>query len=224
MTEIRTFSALVDDTIARSGRPDRKADIISFARQAMREMQVQASFEKDLVEDQITPTVDPYSYTKPTNFRKMRSVRYGQILDPRGRPRYPKFKMPSRHIEQETLLWYSAGNYLVFKGHEITPIDLAYYTYVKPLAYYADADRPAKFILEDDDWTYLTASTAEEQEAAQALVTNWLLFDWYDTCLEGTMAKLFKTYGDQRAGATFALFERLKNAMRHGESRSGDTE
>lgn len=225
MTEINTFSACIDDASARSGRPDRKTDLISFARAAIRELQVQQFFDRDHVEAQVTAFVEPYIWTKPIGFRQFNYVEYGAIVDPRGQPVSPKFLMPSRLQKEHKsdYYYYAAGNYFVFAGTgaDLMPggslINLSYYSYATAIPYFEVASRPARFILEDNDWTYLTATTDDEKEAARAQVTNWLLENWYDAVLEGALAKLYKTYADERSVSTFALFSQMKKDILRGE-------
>ena len=74
-------------------------------------------------------------------------------------------------------------------------------------------------------WQYLDANgdyidtlgTTLLDEAARALVTNWLIFDWFDLVLEGTLAKIFKINADQRAVSTFALFKSFEKDLLKGE-------
>ena len=43
-----------------------------------------------------------------------------------------------------------------------------------------------------------TEAAPEEQEAARDQVTNWLLTDWYELCIEGGLAKLYNSINDDR--------------------------
>lgn len=224
-TEIKTFSSAVDDAISRAGRPDRKLDIISHIRLTMRECQVLAYFESDRIEDTIVANADPYVYSTPQRFRIMEAVQYPGIIDEQGNPIYADPVSPGRKQREHKYFYYISGASHVFAGHGANAslnasINLSYFSYFAPLPYYDDADRPAKFILEDDAWSYLTATTDDEKEAAQALVTNWLLTRHYDTVIEGTLAKLYKMNDDARAGSTFGLYKLLQTTLLHAESRA----
>lgn len=225
-TEIATMSAAVDAAIQRSGRPDRRADIISYLRQTLREIQSLAYFERDLIEDQLTANADPYTWDVPNGFRMMRTVEYPGLFDPQGHTVYPRYMPPGRHLRGHDVYYYRSGDYYVFAGHgassgSTTSINIAYYRYALPLAYYATvADRPARYFLETESWTYATASTDDEKETARNQVTNWLLFHWYDTVIEGALAKVFKAIGDERAVSTFALYKSLQNTLLQGESKA----
>jgi len=226
-TEVNTFSAAVDDCIARSGRIDRRADIISYLRLSMRESQVLAFFSADLEEDVISSvTADPHIWTRPVVFRQMRSVQYPGLYDAQGVPIFPKFLEPGKIQQRHDHYYYESGDSFVFAGMANgasslnTTINVAYYKYFNPLPYYEAGARPATYDLETLAWTYLTATTAAAQEAARALVTNWMLFKWYDMVLEGALAKLFKAIDDPRQQATYALYKQLQTSLLRGESRA----
>lgn len=209
-TEIGTFSALIDQAVALAGRgkPARQ-QLTSYARSSMREAQADVLFERDLIEDQITATANPHIWTRPANFRTFRTVRYpGEI--------YPKYIVPGRRQFDLDKFYYAASTYFVFKGVEInTSFDIAYYSYFAKLVYFEADNRPARYFADLAKWQYLdgnsifvdTLGSQLLDEAAQALVTNWILFDWFDLVLEGILAKQFKVIGDTRAPSHFALFK-----------------
>lgn len=207
MTEINTFSSAVDDAIQRSGRPDRKADIIAFVRTSIRECQVMRYFRNDMIEDSLIATSDGFVWEYPVNFRILRTVRY-PINNRRGESIYPPEIYPGRLQQGKTHYYYGGPGYYVFAGVGLAAvIDVAYYSTSKKLAFYVQNERPAIYTLETDAWTYLTANTLEEQLAARQSVSNWLLFTYYDLIVEGAMAKVLKVVGDPRSGAAYALYK-----------------
>lgn len=211
MTEINTFSALIDDAVVRTGRPANRADLISFARQSLRECQSLLKAAADLVEDTLIADANPYLWTIPENFRELLAIRYSSIVDDRGQMVYPKHLQPGKSQLEYEYYWYRTGTSMAFAGVEANvTIDVAYLLYSKKLPYYAIADRPATFSLETNSWSYLSATTLPDQQVARDLVTNWILFDWYDLVLEGTCAKLWKIVADPRAGSSFALFKSIQ--------------
>jgi len=110
--------------------------------------------------------------------------------------------------------YYGGPGYYAFAGLDSgSSIDIAYYSFLRKLPYYAVADRPATFSLEDNAWAYLTASTDAEKLIAREAVSNWLLFDYYDTVVEGGLAKVLKVVGDERATATYALYKSYQNDL-----------
>jgi hypothetical protein len=213
MTEINTFSAVVDDAITRSGRPDRKADIIAFVRSSIRECQVKAYFRNDFIEDTLTADAEVFIWSYPQEFRMLRTVRY-PITNMRGEKIYPPEILPGKKQREHTHFYYGGPGYYAFAGLSSgLEIDVAYYKNSKKLPYYESAARPATFSLEADDWTYLTATTDADKLIAREAVSNWLLFNYYDTILEGTLAKLFKVVGDERASSTYALYKSFQNDL-----------
>lgn len=218
MTEINTFSAAVDDVVNRSGRPDRKIDIISFVRTSIRECQVNPSgvakfFRNDLTEDTLISDGSSYIWTYPRRFRYLRTVRYN-IVDQRGNKIYPKEKLPGKSQLLEDYYYYGGPGYFAFSGvSNGLSIDVAYYSFLKKLAYYEVANRPATFSLETDSWTYLTATSDSEKATAELLVTNWLLTDYYDLIVEGALAKVLKVIGDERSRSSYALYKELQTNL-----------
>lgn len=207
MTEINTFSAAVDDVVSRSGRPDRKADIVAFVRVTIRELQVLRFFRNDMIEDTLTADADNYVWDYPQEFRTLRTVQY-PFYDGQGKALYPPEVLPGKKQKDLNYFYYGGPGYYVFAGTGLADeINVAYYAFSKKLAYYDLADRPATFSLEDNAWSYLTNGTPAEQLIDREKVSNWLLFNYYDTVVEGAMAKILKTVGDQRAVSSFALYK-----------------
>lgn len=213
MTEINTFSSAVDDVIIRAGRPDRRADIIAFVRTSIRECQVRRFFRNDMVEDQLTADAEVFIWSYPQEFRMIRTVRY-PYTNERGEQLYPKEILPGKKQREHTYFYYGGPGYYAFAGLASgAVIDIAYYKNSKKLPYYASADRPAYFDLESNDWIYKTAATDADKLIAREAVSNWLLFNYYDTIVEGALAKILKVVGDQRSGSSFALYKSLQTDL-----------
>ncbi len=209
-TELGTFSALIDDAVKLSGRGiAARNQLTSYARSSMREPQVDNLFEKDLTEDTLTFSADPFTWTRPAGFRIFRTVKYTEEI-------YPKYITPGRRQQDVINFYYAASTYFVFKGLTVgATFNVAYYSYFKKLVYFDPLKRPARFFADLDKWQYLdgnndyvdTLGSELLDEAVKALVTNWILFDWYDMVLEGILAKQFKVQGDPRSVTHFALFK-----------------
>jgi len=215
MTEINTFSALIDDTVTRTGRANLRADMLSYARQAMRECQTLVLAGDDMIEDELTATSDAFIWDKPEYFRQLLAVKFPGIVDPQGQPIFSKHAQPGKSQNKKDYFHYLTGGSWAFHGVSSgTLIDVAYFVWFTKLAYYQTVtDRPATYELETGTWSYLTATTDEEQLAARLQVTNWMLTDWYDMVLEGTCAKVWKAMGDPRSSPSFALFKSLQKDM-----------
>jgi len=218
--ELGTFSQIVDDAIRISGRGKvERTRITGYARATMRECQVRGLFKRDFIETQITATADPHIWTVPADFRIMHTVRYPNEI-------YPHFREPGARQKDFDFFYYRATDYFALKG--ITAgdlIDLAYYSYFIPLVYFETTKRPARYFADLAQWQYLdgngiyqtTLGTTALDDAAELLVSNWMLFHWYDTVLEGTIAKVFKINGDSRAPSSFALFKSMQKDIILGE-------
>lgn len=222
-----TYSAAVDRVVTRSGRPDRIQDIMGYVNQTIRECQALQYFARDLIEDQITPTTDPFIWERrviPYKLRVLRTVRYAPDV-------YPDFVRPGkkqRDYGAETdnpYFYYAASTYFVFAGVTLNQaFDVAFYIYHDRLPYYSEAVRPARYSIENVAWEYLdganyvaTLGSDALNEAAENKVTNWLLFDWFDVIVEGGLAKIFKNIDDVRSKASFALFKQLQQDILKGE-------
>jgi len=210
--ELGTFSALLDDAVRLAGRGiAARPQMASYARASMREPQVDNLFDKDLIEDSLTFSADPFTWERPAEFRLFRTVKYTEET-------YPKFIPPGRRQRDEINFYYQASTYFVFKGLAVgDTFGIAYYSYFPKLVYFAPANRPARYFADLAEWQYLdgngdfvaTLGSDALDEAARALVTNWMIFDWNDLVLEGILAKQFKVQGDQRAPSHFALFKSM---------------
>lgn len=222
-TETGTFSALVDEARMRSGRTDRSSDIISYARSTMRECTVLSRFSQNTVEGTYTVTTIPFIQERPDNFRMWEALQYPYFDRQKGFPIFAKEKRPGFAQNTNDVYWfYRAGDSFVFNGLAVGDIiTFAYQSYLPRLAYYSViADRPATYDLETELWSYHVDYTGNDtlNQQGEDKVTNWLLFNWYDLVLEGTLAKLYKTVGDERQRASFALYKQQQKDLLQGES------
>jgi len=211
------FSEIVDDIVKRSGRLDRRADIVDYCNATIKELQAKVLFTRDLVETELTVSDIPLTWNRPTFFRTLRAVKYAQSgFD----DIYPKFLMPGRQQRDRDLLdqfFYAASDYFVFSGVTTSQtVKLAYYTRFRRYKYYVAAERPAVYDAENESWTYLqngsfvsTLGSDALNEAAQVKVANWLMLNYQELVKEGTLAKILKTVNDARAISTFALFKSM---------------
>lgn len=222
MEENRTFSALVDDATAISGRKDRLASIVSYARTTIRECSVLDFFDQSLVELFMTPDANPYIWERPHDLRSILAIGTG-MFDSHNKPIYAKERKPGVIIPNGNPYFYLSGNSFVMVDFtQGLSVPLAYYRYEKPLRYIgATADRPARFNLESKMWEYHEAYSTSEalQEEARDHVSNWLLFYWYELILEGTLAKLYKLINDEaRMRMSYALYKSGQKDLLAGES------
>ncbi len=222
MEETRTFSSLIDDVVARSGRSDRLPSIISYARTTLRECSILDFFDQSLVELFITPNANPYIWERPHDLRGVLAIGTS-MWDSHGNPIYAKERKPGVVIPNGNPYFYLSGSsFAMIDFTAGTAIPVAYYRYEKPLRYIANvADRPAQFNLESEMWEYHEAYDASDalREEARNSVSNWLLFYWYELIAEGTLAKLYKLVNDEtRMRMSYALYKSGQTNLLAGES------
>lgn len=222
------FSELIDQAVSISGRADKRAVFIGHANATIRECQtrigkVSIVFFRDLIETSLTPTTNPYVWEFPRvgveMFRILRTVFYPNAnVYPRNRP-------PGRIVEGVDHYYYAGPTYVTFAGVSAeTAIIIAYYRYLPSLTYYADGARPAVFDLVTQTWSYLQAGSYVDtlgsdtlNEAAQALSSNWLLDNWFELILSGTLAKAMLVLDDPRGSKYYSLYNELRQALAAGE-------
>lgn len=222
MEESQTFSALIDDVLARSGRRDRLPSIIAYARTTIRECLVLDFFDQSLIETQVTVDAIPFVWERPTNLRSILAVRT-PYYDRRNDRIFAKEKKPGMTVADDERYFYLSGNSFAFSNLAVGDVlDIAYYEYSVPLVYMADvATRPARYNLETELWEYHQAYDAsdETRENARDKVTNWLLYYWYELIAEGTQAKLYKLVNDEaRMRMSYALYKSIQKDLAAGES------
>ena len=225
MADYNTFSAAVLDVIQRSSRSGSLSDlaVTGYIRQTLRECQTfkNAYYMRDFEEDVITATAIPHIFTRPAGWRKLHAVQYE---DARGL-NFVKGIMPGRAAQKRyPYNYYGGKDYYVFNNVQSnTLINIGYYKYFDILVYHKEeTDRPATYDIATQLWTYKSATTDDAKTAARALVTNWMLFDGYETIIEGALAKIFKLGSDDaRARTSYALFKQQQQAMLEEESTLG---
>jgi len=208
------FSELIDIVIARSGRPDRFADAVSYSNQTIRDVQAKGFCWRNRIEAEIVTDADPFLWPTPVNFQSMGFFRYPNNV-------YPRTRL-GLNQEETRERYYGGPGYIGFTGHGAGAIvQTLYYSFRARLQYYVLDARPATVIVDPDTdalvWTYNTVgsinynSTPALQLRAQQLVSNWVLERWNDMVQEGTLAKLFKLIGeDSRAATAYALFQQIR--------------
>lgn len=196
------FSEMVDSIISRSGRGDKKVDIVDYINSTIRECQAKGLFFKDLKEDVVPLTnSDPLIWFPPKpGFRQLRTAQFPDLS-------YPPLKQPGRVQRNDVppsnpqflsgdAYYYAATDYFVFVHcGTLTTIDtnwnnnfigVAYYIWQPRLKYYPAGQRPAVFDpdqaqqdqaalnLNSPGWTFFDLTNAAD--ASTALIRkNWTL-------------------------------------------------
>lgn len=226
-----TFSQLVDQVASETGRLDKVQSIATFANQSIRELHANERgksivYSKNLIEDQLTANVaEMFPWVVVQYFQSMRTVRFDNVLDC-GEPVYPKMLKPGRILRSESQYYYRAGKNFFFRGYGglNSLISIAYYTFPPLMQYFPVAIRPASYDLRSG-WTYNDLTGADpvdlnfdlddtNRALAETLTTNWMVFDWFTTVIEGTKAKLYKAQGDEdRSRTHFSQFQLYKQQL-----------
>jgi hypothetical protein len=204
------FSEIVDTIVARSGRPESQADIEAYVNQVIRESRARSFFFKDLTDDTIDVLTTPVIWPIPRLMRRMQAVKYQSCNI------YPKYIAPGAKQKDYPDYFYAAGQSYVFTGRSLSvgeTIAVSYYTRPITYKYYAVTERPAVYNTETGVWTYLTATTDDEQEAVRNLVSDWLMIDWQNLVEEGALAAIYGLKGDQRGVVTYSRYRQLLTAM-----------
>jgi len=175
-----------------------------------------------MVEEQLTANAAPYEWDRPQRLRNILAAKPNGVTGRRGESIWFVNKPPGEAKSTDPYFLYLSGEYVIFSGADFTSstiIDIAYLQYSRKFAYYEAASRPATYDDETETWTYHEDYDIDDdtRQTARDLVTNWLIFRWYDTLLEGTLAKLFKTVKDERASSTFGLYKSLQKDILKGE-------
>lgn len=220
-----TFSQLVDEVLDETKRFDMRAQFAVYLNQTIREIHFEPErgnavfFHDNYRESLLTADADEgFSWPIPDSavFQGGMTARYDRQIDNNGYPRYAIQLTPGPRVERESYVFQRAGNSVVFKGYGGVgaPISFSWYEYPKSLKYYAPADRPASYDSEDG-WTYAAGVVSEEDQlAAQARVTNWILLRWNSVLIEGLRAKVYKRLADEtRARTSYSLYSQLRNGL-----------
>ena len=220
-----TFSQLVDSVILETKRPDLKTEITSYLNQTIREAHFTPDrgnvihYVDNLQEELLTADVATgfqWAIPNPTRFQAPLAAKYNGVWDRLGNPVWAVQMPPGRTMNDTDWFYYRVAGTFVFSGYgEIgATIAWSWYEYPPSLKYKALADRPAQW---DDEsgWTYAAGIDTEEEElAAQALVTNWMLMRWKDVLQEGLRAKVYKRLSDDVRGRTcYSLYQTLRQGL-----------
>ena len=225
-----TFSQMIDSAIQELRRPDLLTDATSYLNQTLREVHFEPSkgntalYRDNRQETQVTATSDTgfsWGVPNPPVFQGLAAVRYDSCVDIDGKPKWAIEMNPGRGMNSRLEYWYRNGPIVFFAGYGgvNATISLAWYEYVKSLKYYPVASRPASYD-EDTGWTYAPGIISpDDQLAAQAKVTNWLLMRWDQVIWEGLRAKIFKRVSDDiRSRTTYSLYSTLRQGLFSSEA------
>jgi predicted secreted protein len=222
---------MVDELVAEVRRPDMLTDTLRYLNQTVREAHFSTDrkaailYRSNFAELQLTANVATgfsWNVTNPATFQGMSGVQYPETFDSDGYAVWPAEVMPGRHLRGKDHYYYRVGDTFVFSGYNGigSLINLGFHQFPPSLKYYAIADRPATYDVEDG-WSYHASynSTDELKETARGLVTNWLIHRWADVISEGLRAKIYKRISDtERARLCYSAYESLRQGLWTSES------
>lgn len=233
-----TFSQIVDKMVAETKRPDMQTEIATYTNQTIRELHADPKtnssifFDSNLNETQITSATDTgqtWDIPKVSTFQAMKAVRFDSLTIPtmgyngpcisQNDPNayiYAEILKPGRGMNGRDHYCYRAQGTFAFSGYGGTGaiISLSWYEYPALLQYFAVANRPAQYD-EFSGWTYGTDGlTPDQQTAAQAQVSNWILLRWPTLVEEGVRAKVYKRLSDDsRSRTSFSMYSAQRQLM-----------
>lgn len=220
------FSEIVDEVLAIAGASDTSSlnAAINYAQLTLREIDEMALFEGAGVEIAVpltSTTADSYTWTKPTRFRDLLVAEYYNLGVE------PKAQRPGTFEGRDNVYqYYGTPKSLIFNGiRSAGELRLFYFIWSRKFTYYPAASRPAIYDFTTETWSYLNSlgnyvpSLGNETLEAQAqdLVSNWITLSWFNTIVEGTLAKLFKARGDQRSLVSFSIYRSQREAIMRTE-------
>jgi hypothetical protein len=221
-----TFSQLVDKMILETKRPELLPEVVTYLNQTLRELHTEPDrgnavfFSENLKETQITVTENVgFSWTipNPSVFQGIMAVRYDGVFT-NGNATWAQEIRPGRAQNSVPHSFYRAGNRVFFSnyGELGAKISIAYFEFTRSLGYFTQANRPATYNESLQTWTYKAEYDVndETREAAQELVTNWLLLRWGSVIEEGLRAKIYKRISDtERARTSYSMYTTLRRGV-----------
>lgn len=215
------FSELVDMIVRRTNRPDFREDIIEYLNEVLRQVHCSEFFYRDKVEDSLNQDYDlanpaeTFVWDRPRNLRALVAIRYEGYYDDR-RDSFPPNIPPGIGQANKLQFYYGVGDKVVFyrKGG-LKTIMVCYVTAPRRFQYYPVGQRPAVYDRASDTWQYLdqngkyVASLGSEElnQAAQELVSDWLMLNYEGMLASGVMTKLFSILGDPRNKVEYSNFK-----------------
>ena len=235
------FSQVVDTVVERSNRVDQRDIIVGIANGIIRRIQSKQYFQSDL--RQITLTASSqglvqeepgkWVWTRTPDVRLISAVRYMPSS------KYPPNNQPAVGQALLSDYWYKVGDKYVFifsdgclpfLGDELEEeraIEITYYSFSPEFKYYPEKTREFTYSWDTNNWYKRNASGDAEplsfeevtqREKELAAYGNWLLRDYKEVVISGTLAKLFGLLDDsERFKREFAEFGDLFATLTNNE-------
>lgn len=231
------FSQLIDIVTDRTNRIDMRNTAVGLMNGIIRRIQSKQYFQSDLKQMRLTEDTPNlkikngrWEWTRTPDVRLMSAVQYL----PDGT--YPPNNQPSVGQDRLNNYWYKVGDKYIFVYptanyvfEEPDEIEITYYSFSPEFSYIAEKDRLIKYDWEtnqwlerpsvnDTKWTPLTEEQVEARQTELAAYGNWLMRDYKEVVLSGTISKLFGLLDDgERFKREFAEFNELFNTLTRNE-------
>ncbi len=227
---MQTFSQLVDSIVLETRRPDLTTDIARWLNQTVRECHFDPesgnalTFKSNLNEERITATLaSGQTWVVPdvSRFQTEMAFRFDNMLDLDGYPVYAKRSTPGKMMEREFYMYYQVADTFVFGGLKGyggigATLSLSWFEFAPSLKYFASGSRPAVWDDVNNAWVYAPAYDvdATTRQAAQDLVTHWMIQRWTSILEEGLRAKVYKRLSDEgRQRTSYSLYQQLRRGL-----------
>lgn len=219
-----TFSQMIDKLVAETKRPDLRTEIVTYLNQTIRETHMNPEngkvvmFDANYQEAVVTATQETgqtWSLPRPQVFQCELCVKF---LDQfwNGKNPYAERVRPGVVMDDKDFFYYRGGSQFVFGGTRGyggvgARIAIAWYEYPRDLVYYAADSRPCSWDDATQEYTYLSAVTEDQKEAARIQCTNWILERWASLLEEGLRAKVYKRLSDDgRQRTSYSMWMQLR--------------
>ncbi len=217
---MRTFSEIIDEVVQTTQAPHLLTSVIREANFVLKDLDT--NHDSDWALEEITVKRGDATlvsegrvtrWTVPCNFRSMRAIRVDGCT-------YLEQRRPGLGQKATSAFWYQSGNQIIVSGCPCT-LDIAYYARQRSFLYYD----PAKRLLRSSDqcdweyratssdaWTPYDGSTPDQLKVYDRHV-NWIIADFSDAVVFGTLSGQWNSMGDARASAKYAQYSLAKDVI-----------
>lgn len=217
------FSELVDNVVQITGRRDKLDSIAGWVRATIRDAQMSGLYSGDFVEYEVVADSGPaFVWNPPRPLRRVSVVWYNRLA-------YVENLRPGSRSLRTDEHYYQSGSGFVFVGvYAGLPIQIGAFIYSLPLQYQLPEARLVRFDTSEMVWKYAwegawvdaiplgdAAAARELEERRRNGATHWLLEEWSELILQGTLNKLYMATDDkQRMSSSYSLYQSQLNQLK----------
>lgn len=227
-----TFSQMVDELTLELVRPDLRDTICSYLNQTLREVHFDEKTEMPVFYGDNRFEAEAYFNTNPVVWPIPFVSRF-QALDVIYLPWCGEYAVQRtlRRIhdseDRTRFYWYRTGPAIAIGGigQVIPSAQIAWFEFVRNLAFFPAGTRPATFKRDSGEWEFHNVggtdygSTPSLREQALEMSTNWLLERWSEIIKAGVRNKVYIRLGEQeRARTTYPIYSTGRKQIINTES------